>query len=243
MAYYLTTKNKNSFDIVDITKSKKFKKLSTYTKEGACSLKEIDNFTIQFNNEADMKKQLFLEEIIDSEQGFKTLSVRIKNKDNYKKVMYEALYKDNAGHFVAKTEREYRSLLKDEIGELSVGRIIFEYLQKINDVDFLDKFVRTFYNYYECRLSINDLGCYVSDSKRTGIFSRYLESTFMETLYSLCYGYDKINETKVKNYKNIHTLAAFIAHQDKKKNNIENDFVPKKRIKMKEVPNQTSLFD
>ena len=79
MAYYLTIGNKNK--IIDLTKAKYFTKLSNFKTPGACSLKEIDGFSIMFDNEDELKEQLFNENLLEEEDFNKSLSIKIKRRE------------------------------------------------------------------------------------------------------------------------------------------------------------------
>lgn len=213
MAYYLTIGNKNK--IIDLTKAKYFTKLSNFKTPGACSLKEIDGFSIMFDNEEELKEQLFNENLLEEEDFNKSLSIKIKRNNKYSKVIYDLLYQNDAWL-------------------LAPASLRLELISRANDYEFLDKFIRFFYNYYECLIEISELGVYLTDSK-SGIKSKYLDNKYEEVINKLIYNYEEVN------YKNIHTLIAFISNYDKKNNNKNKPKIKSK--KKKEVIGQTSLFD
>lgn len=216
MAYYVTLKEKNYYRVLDITKANIFTKLSNYKQEGACSLKEIDSLTTQFNDEADLKLYLFGQNILNSDDINKIMSVRRKNNGKYNKVMYDMLFQDDM------------SLLFP----LELTNVI---MNRSYNYDFLEAFVKRFYDYYDCRVTINELGCYVNDSMRTNFRNKYLDERLQEVIDKLLYDYNG----NLK-YLNLHTMAAFVKNYDKKEKEIVK---PKVKKKSKIIEGQTSLFD
>lgn len=93
MAYYLTIKDKNNYKKLDISSMKEFTRTSKY-KNDRYSLEELDLFTSCFNDEIELKRSLFKQNIIPLEDITNDISIRIKIKDKLEKVKYNLVYKD-----------------------------------------------------------------------------------------------------------------------------------------------------
>ncbi len=220
MAYYVMVKNKNSYDTINITKSRLFTRLSNFSKTGACSLKEIDYFTMNFNSEVDLKNFLFSQGLINEQQYIKEFSIRNLNNGEFNKVMYDLIYQDAAEYMVP-------DILEREI------------FSRRNDFEFLWAFYKRFYNYYDMRKFVPDFAVYLHDSERTGFRSKYLDETLHEMISSLLYG-QKYSERKVQ-YANQHMMIAFLIHYDKKKLEAKNKMEKEENISLKDYISQIEV--
>ena len=86
MAYYMMCeKKRGNYDVVDITRSNCFTKLSKF-KNGGCDLKEIDLFTSQFYDIDELKEHLYILGLISFDDLGRELTIRRKNNNKYDKV-------------------------------------------------------------------------------------------------------------------------------------------------------------
>lgn len=225
MAYYLTSGTKKDNTLVDITKSFKFKKTSKFKSVAACSLQEIDNFTINFNDVFELKNHLFFEGILSQENYDKKLEIRYRQNGELKKLIYDIIYKENA----------YL---------LNTKNLVYKLESYLNDFEFLRKFIVFFRDYNECLPEISELSIYLHDTIENNYRSKYLTERYFDAIYRLI-------ESK-SSYKNIHTLVAFIINYENKKNennntnnnDNNNSNNPKRRTKKKEGDfKQLTLFD
>ena len=93
MAYYfMVEKKRGLYQPLNIASSKYFQTIPKYKIPCALSLKEIDNFTMLFDNEEELRKILVSEAIIPIELSAKSLSARYLNSGKYIKVEYDFLY-------------------------------------------------------------------------------------------------------------------------------------------------------
>ena len=93
MAYYFMLENKKgSWEKLNIPNSKYFRKISRYKQYSACSLEEIDYFTMMFDDEEELRMSLLKEGILTPDNINKPLSIRLPRRDTFKKVMYDFLY-------------------------------------------------------------------------------------------------------------------------------------------------------
>lgn len=213
MAYYFMLENKKgSWEKLNIPNSKYFRKSSRYKQYGACSLEEIDYFTMMFDDEEELRMSLLKEGILTPDNINKPLSIRLPRRDTFKKVMYDFLYQ------------------KDLIYIADPKRII----DKINDFNhqnnfhFLEKFATNYQDFHECNSSASELKMASIYSKKNNTRSKYLNTLDNEghtlperVAYLLLYEHrelsscDIIYYPKIK-YANLHSLVAFINHYEKK---------------------------
>lgn len=93
MAYYfMVEKKKGIYQPLNIASSKYFLSVPRYKTPCALSLKEIDEFTMLFDDEEELRKTLVKEEILPVDLSTKTLSARNLNSGQYIKVEYDFLY-------------------------------------------------------------------------------------------------------------------------------------------------------
>ena len=242
MAYYLMVeKKRGDYLYLNIQESKYF--ISDSKHNGAArELKEIDNFTMTFNNETELREDLLQEGILPLELYNKSLSLRKKNGENYKKVMYDFLYR------------------KDYIYVADEKELIKRIDNKLESYDF--KFVcdiaTNYIRYYDCSSTAAEVRNYALDSMRLGTKSKYFDclddnydNPLVRMIKLLIYKYYQYPNGRVEyntnqiKYRNLHSLIAFTNNYDKKQlleNGVMNS-KPKIKVRKKEVDGQLSFFD
>lgn len=199
MAYYLTIKEKNNYRTLDINSLEEFTRLSKF-KGASYSLDEIDKFTSNFDSELTLKRKLYEKGIISTDDITKEISIRMKNKNKLKKVMYGLVYKS-----MSKFVDDYYL------------RSIFLSLQ--NDEVFLKKLLDHYRNNYrqehlsKIRFLLNN---YSYDE--ISMFEA-LSSFFIEEIYTEI---QTTGELQVK-YKSLHDLGMFVYNYLSTKNKSEMD--------------------
>lgn len=93
MAYYIVIKDKDNYRKLDISNVKEFSRISKF--KNGYSLEELDLFTSKFNNEVELKRCLYENNIINYDDILSDISIRIKNKDKLDKVRYDFVYSDS----------------------------------------------------------------------------------------------------------------------------------------------------
>ena len=93
MAYYIVIKDKDNYRKLDISNVKEFTRISKF--KNGYSLEELDLFTSKFNNEVELKRCLYENNIINYDDILSDISIRIKNKDKLDKVRYDFVYSDS----------------------------------------------------------------------------------------------------------------------------------------------------
>ena len=214
MAYYLTVESKrDEFIPLEIKHSIYFQIVKTkYDKKCAYTLEEIDNFTTMFDNELELRKALIYEGILPIDLKNRKLSIRILRKGKYEKIKYDFLYQKDLEYLVNPL--------------LVVEEIMKRYYQ--NDFLFLQKFAGNFSNFYECSTTAPEVLQSATISLREGRRHYLLESvdknrdllvTRLVKLLILKHteSFDgTINYKDEINYRNLHSVVAFINNYDKK---------------------------
>lgn len=212
MAYYMMCeKKRGDYEVVDITKSDRFKKSSKF-KSGGCDLLEIDTFTTQFCSEGALRVYLFNKGLLSSSNINKNLTIRRKNKGNYDKVEYGFLYQKDIDYIT-----DPRKLIKRILNKLYS-----------EDLRFIQTFANHYINHRECSSTMPDVRHYVNESARRG----YVSSGFYDTdengdnlieraIKLLIYKYHQEYNGRVtyKNeivYRNLHSLICFVNNYDEK---------------------------
>lgn len=213
MAYYFMVENKKgSWEKLDIPKSKYFQKSSRYKQYGACSLQEVDYFTMMFNDEEELRISLLEEGILNLDNAHKPLSIRLPRNNTFKKVMYDFLYQKDLIYIA---------------DPIRVINKINEYNYQ-NNFHFLEKFATNYQEYHECNSSASELKMASIYSKKTNTRSKYLNNIDREghnlperVAYLLIYEHKELTTgdivyfPKIK-YANLHSLVAFINNYEKK---------------------------
>ena len=213
MAYYLTVESKrDEFIPLEINNSIYFKIVKRkYDKKCAYTLEEIDNFTMMFNNEIELRQTLIREGILPIELHNKKLSTRILKKGKYKKIKYDFLYR-NALQYI-------------DNPLLIVEEIMKRYYQ--NDFVFLEKFARYFSDFHECKTTapevLQSAVISIREGRRYHLFESidkngdFLVARLVKLLIiKHTESFDgRINYKDKINYRNLHSVIAFMNNYDK----------------------------
>lgn len=190
MAYYLTIKRKDDYQVLDISKLEEFTKNSRY-KNGGFSLEEIDNCTMRFCNEYFFKEALYKKGLIALEDISRDITIRCKNKEELTKVRYGLAYQDSKNYF-------------------DVYGLKFILLSKQKDKDFLEKLLSYYRNSYINNINISKIK-YAINMHDNELLNVVLGDFYMREVTKLD---TKTGEVK-KNYKPFHDLAMLIYNYDK----------------------------
>ena len=217
MAYYLTIKDRKSgYKPIDIVKASCFSRLSDLKGYGS-TLEEIDAFTMNFDDENELRRFLFNERLLDLRDGGRALSIRRLYNNRYIKVTYDLLY-----------QRDIEDVMDPR-------RVIKKINNKLyaKDFRFVEKFASHYMKRYECSSTAPEVRAAAIDSIREG----YIDSKFFQVdenhdqlltrmVKLLLYKYyQKMDgRTVYKNeivYRNLHSLIAFIDNYNQKYENKE----------------------
>lgn len=190
MAYYLTIKRKNDYQLLDISKLEEFTKNSRY-KNGGFSLEEIDNCTMKFYNEYFFKEALYKAGLISLEDIARDITIRCKNKEELTKVRYGLAYQDSKNY-------------------LDVYGLKFILLSKQKDKNFLEKLLSYYRNSYINNINISKIK-YAMNMQDDELLNVALGDFYMREVTKLD---TKTGEAKL-NYKPFHDLAMLIYNYDK----------------------------
>lgn len=212
MAYYfMVEKKRGEFQSIDICKSKYYFSGRKYDKKCAYSLDEIDSFTMMFNNEEELRRELVSEGLLDIDLINKPLSSRYYSKGQYNKVPYSFLYQRDM-ELVADPKRV-------------VDLIVYKYYK--SEFVFIKKLADYFSNFYECRITAAEVRNLSNDSIRIGMWNRHMDEVdkngdilvkrmvklLIYKHFEMDSGYIKYND-KI-NYRNLHMIIAFIRNYNK----------------------------
>lgn len=220
MAYYfMVEKKKGEYEPLDIEKILCLGSKRQYTKKAAFALQEIDMFTTMFDDEKELRKTLVLGEVLPLSYADKALSIRWVKKGKYNKVPYDFLYQKDLEYLVDPSKL--------------VELIMRRFLQK--DFVFVKKFAEYFAGYRECAstaadvrmyadISIREDSCYRHfydvDKNGDNMIKRLVKLLLIEH-YEKDDGY--IVYSKKVNYRNLHTMVAFVNNYDNKHQKINEE--------------------
>ncbi len=241
MAYYFTIRNKNEYKSINLTNHPSFERTSKFQGD-RFSLDEIDKFTSNYANELALRESLYFYGLLDEEEAFKEISIRMKSKGELSKVKYSPVYEDSAKYL----DTEYLSYKLKSFSK---------------DFNFLNKFL----TYYRNSSVNNDIVCairsYTLGNSELDIYiliDEFINRELYNRRYNIekhCYDYISIK------YKSLHDLAMFIynyensSEMSKSEINDElNNFInylkqdtiinkPKVKTRKKILEGQTSFFD
>ena len=214
MAYYFTIEIKRGkFRPISISNSVYFQNtVKKYKKPCAYSLEEIDNFTMMFNNETELRERLVEEGIVAQKYYDKPLSIRYSKKDEFIKVPNDFLYQDDI-EFVADPSRLVKHILK-----------------RYYDNDFLliKRIVNKFSEHRRCQSTIPEIRQFIEISIREGkrypfldeidengdnLIIRLIKLIILESEDN--YKTGKVIYKNKLNYRNLHDLIALIRNYEK----------------------------
>lgn len=239
MAYYFMVESKKGTYIpLEIKNSIYFQILKTkYTKPFAYTLEEIDNFTMMFNNEQELRNVLISEGILPMKCYNKPLSSRNLQKRKYEKVRHDFLYQKDL-EYVANPHR-------------LIELIMQKYYQ--NDFIFLQKFASNFSKYHECSTTAPEVSQSSAASIREGKRHYLLESVdkngdllVTRLIKLLIFKHYEQSDGTIKykdeiNYRNLHSVIAFVNNYYKKETPVEEQIIIKGFEIIKKQNNETSV--
>ena len=243
MAYYLMydagkKDRKTVFEVIDITKAPIFTRLSKTLKNHGCTIEEIDNFTLNFNNSLEISKYLVGNGLLPRDKMDRELSIRQIRKGEYDKVFYDLLYQKDIEYVFN----------PDKIIEK-----INDKLWREKDFRFIEKLVNRFYNNHECKSTIPEVRAAILETIRTGNISNMFnmrdnnnDDLLTRLIKLLIYDYYQSSDgkthyttrvddnRKIIKYNNLHSVIAFVNNYDKKYNS-------KKDASLIEVPVSSAI--
>lgn len=225
MAYYLMVEKKRGlYQPINISNSKYYPRhTKTFNKPCAHSLQEIDEFTMMFNDEIELRERLVEEGTISLSLFEKPLSIRHPKNGKYIKVPHDFLYQKDIEYIMEPVRL--------------IGLVMERYYQ--NDFVFIRKLASYFSEVYECSTTAPEVARLAEASLYQGRRHSALEEldrngdamvTRMLKLLILKHYEQTDGKIKYKdevNYRNLHDLIAFINNYEKKKNPIEQPKLPK----------------
>lgn len=231
MAYYFMVEPKRGkFIPLKIKNSIYFQTEKTkYSKECAYSLEEIDNFTMMFNHENELRNALVLEGLLPIELKDKPLSTRLLTKGAYEKVRYSFLYQKDIDYIADPT--------------MVVEFIMKKYYE--NDFVFIQKFANNFSKYYECSSTAPEVlqasTSSIRESKRNKLFETIDQNgdLLITRLVKLLILKHKehfdgtIAYSNEVNYRNLHTVIAFINNYYNNQENANEQLIIQEYLQIK----------
>ena len=214
MAYYFTVETKRGeFQPINIGNSIYFQSITRkFKKPCAYSLDEIDNFTMMFDDEVELRERLVEEGTLPLKYYDKSLSIRYSIKDEFIKVPNDFLYQDDL------------EFVNDP------PRLVKHILRRYYDNDFLliKRIVNKFSEHRRCKSTIPEVRQFIEISIRDGKRCLFLDEidengdNLIIRLIKLIIleSYDDYKTGKVVykdklNYRNLHDLIALIRSYDK----------------------------
>lgn len=240
MAYYIMGERKRGeFISLDITHDELFTRFSRFT-SNACSLEEIDNFTVNFVDGEDLRRYLYKQGILVSELCDKPLSIRtFYNSKNSRRVMYDFLYQKDKKYL------DNPKLLIDDIN----------YRLLTKDFRFVLEYANHFFNYYDSYDITPEIRAFSKDSLDFGYTNRHFaerdengDTPIVRMTKQLIYEYDhrdygRITYYKGIKYRNLHDIIAFCDNYDKKILNEKEKKETKVKTKVLKKDDQITFWD
>lgn len=219
MAYYFMAEiKKRTYIPINIGNSKYFQDHKRrYKKSFAYTLQEIDNFTMMFDNEIELRERLVQEGILPFHLFEKPLSIRCLNKNEYNKVPYDFLYQKDI-EYIMEPERLISKIM----------RSFYE-----GDLLLIKKITSRFSEEYRCKTTVSEVRQHVENSIRENKISRHFDELDENNdkllprllkliiLESFDNKYGKVVYKNKVNYRNLHTLVALINYHEKTQNKEE----------------------
>ena len=224
-------------------KNKEYKEIkwNNSNQKDSYKLIDIDNFTIDFNDEYDLKEYLIKDGIIELDDYYRRLSINYSFKGKLKKMMYGISYKEDSFYMSE--------------------AIIFYYLKNnCTNIDLLEKLANHYRNSYIHNVSVNTIINYIIANKEGYLSNINIEGVLTEFVKEEIFSYDpKTRSYKIDNYgnpiikyKNLHELGMFLSNYNKKDNKvikpkskeeIKEVVKPKTKVKTNDIEGQMSLFN
>lgn len=272
MAYYLNvdkgrSKGENRYEQLNIINCSCFPnpRVSGLIGIGVTE-EEFDYFSMHFNDETELRNYLLNNGILKKEDADRTLTLRKKEKGKMLKVRHDFLYQKDIDYV---------------FDPLKIVKRIDDKLWVEHDFRFIQKFANNYLNFRECSSTAPEVRNAISESIRNNDISnlfaardengdelltrmvklllfKHYQTVDGKVHYMLNYG----DDTLAKEYRNVHSIIAFINNYERKKIEEENQKKEQMTMEIKQkpalvrtlVPNklgskkyilddQTSLFD
>ena len=212
VAYYFTVqKKRGEFIPIDITKSRYFGRVSNLKGMGM-TLEEVDLFTMMFDDEKELRRELFKEGLLEHRYTGSQLSIRFLRNKKYHKVMYDFLYQKDMEYVMNPT------LVIDKINNKLLNY----------DFRFINTYANNYLKFHECMSTAPEVREFAMQSIREDNPSRYFyqldennDNPLVRMTKLLIYKYYQMPSGRIEytykiNYRNLHSIIAFINHYEKK---------------------------
>lgn len=213
MAYYfMVERNKGQYQPLNISESKYFQTIPKFKKIGAYNLKEIDDFTMMFDNEEELRKALVSEEVLHPSISAKPLSIRCLKDGTFNRVEYDLLYQKDIEHMNCPEKLIEMILTRYYNGEFALIKKIGSHFSSFKPAEPYAAEVARF-----CEISIYQNKRYSAldeiDSNGDHLVNKMLKLIIYQSFKN---SYGKTFYKGEVNYRNLHDLVALINHYDKK---------------------------
>ncbi len=243
MAYFLTVeKSRGNYIILPINKFMEIglfirDKNSRYKQDGYCSLKEIDEFTKNFNDASELREFLVSRGILSVNLIDKKLAIRYNSNGLFKKVMYDLMYQRDIEYLV-----NPRLLIRE-----------IEYRLIKEDYEFLRDLLNHFSHHHRAEAEIAETINYINNLIRfKDVLSyhgkereyltrrdRFGNNEVTRIIKKLMYD----NNYECLNYRNFHDILAFMNNYDDNRNSCkEQKIVRKYQEEVLDEEYQMSMF-
>ena len=196
MAYYITVKDKEGYKSIDISNHYLFDRKSKY-KGDRYSLEEIDKFTSNYANELALKEALLFEGIVDENEVYKDISIRMKMDSELVKVMYDPVFIESSKY-------------------LDINYLTYKIKTLACDYDFLNKLINHYRNSHINNETVACIREFTFGNPEINIYNLLDQFIFRE-IYNHRFDYEKkdyvIDSIK---YKSLHDLAMFVYNYENK---------------------------
>lgn len=229
MAYYIVIKNNKDYRKIDISSLKEFTRISRF-KNDCYSLEELDLFTSKFNDIINLKKELYKNNLIDSNEILSDISIRIKTNNKLVKVKYDMVYSNSFKYLDV-------TYLKSVINTLS------------NDKDYLNKLISYYRNSSCNNENIAKIRWILLGNNDELDLYNSINDFIIKEIFKTDY---KTGEVSIK-YKSLHDLAMFTYNYLNKKEDKKEDLLElqkellqtnniKRKKKTKQIEGQMSFL-
>ena len=228
MAYFLTVeKSRGNYIILPINKFMEIglfsrDKNTRYKQDGYCSLKEIDEFTKNFNDASELREFLVSRGMLSVNLIDKKLAVRYNSNGLFKKVMYDLMYQRDIEYLA-----NPRLLIRE-----------IEYRLIKEDYEFLRDLLNHFSHHHRAEAEISETINYINNLIRfkdvlsyQGKEREYLtrrdrfgNNGVTRIIKKLMYD----NNYECLNYRNFHDILAFMNNYDDNRNSCKEQKVSRK---------------
>ena len=243
MAYFLTVeKSRGNYIILPINKFMEIglfirDKNTRYKQDGYCSLKEIDEFTKNFNDASELREFLVSRGMLSVNLIDKKLAIRYNSNGLFKKVMYDLMYQRDIEYLANPRllirEIEYR-LIKEDYEFL---RDLFNHFSHHHRAE--AEIAETI-NYINNLIRFKDVLSYQGKEREyLTRRDRFGNNEVTRIIKKLMYD----NNYECLNYRNFHDILAFMNNYDDNRNSCkEQKIVRKYQEEVLDEEYQMSMF-